>query len=178
MKSLIATSCLALCLLALATGVSAQEKITFADLPLVSLPSPMPTGYGQLGWSNFYYVDPYNWPSSGPGFLLGPNNQDVAFVGSRICRLIEYACFGTISYVQGFELVSARVAGGMGPTAFTVSAYNNGTFLGSANYIITSQMQTLQFPAQWGIATQVVFQVLGASGHLVVYEIDVYTLGR
>ncbi|HUI83025.1 MAG TPA: hypothetical protein VL240_02320 [Candidatus Binatia bacterium] len=177
MKSLISTGCLILCLLALLTGASAQQMLNFSDLPLVNIPSPMPSGYGQLDWGNFFFVNPYGWSGAGPGYQLGGQSADVAFIGGKQCRLYGYACYGTLASARGFQLVNARVAGGFGPTAITVSAYNNGTFVGLANYFVTTNMQTLIFPPTWGVVTQVIIQASGESGDLVVYGVSLYTLG-
>lgn len=177
MKPLTSVLCLTLCLLAFAVGASAQEKLSFSNLPIVNTPSPMPNGYGRLDWGNFFYVDPYGWSGSGPGYKLGPQGEDVVFVGGLFCRLSGYACFGTLSDSLGFELVSADVAGGYGPTQITVTAYNHGAFLGSAQYFLGTQMRTLTFPSSWGIATEVVIQVTGEPGSLVVYDVSAFTLG-
>ncbi|MGC2108175.1 MAG: hypothetical protein WA655_01575 [Candidatus Korobacteraceae bacterium] len=177
MKPLTSVLCLTVCLLAFAVGASAQEKLNFSDLPLISNPSPMPNGYGRLDWGNFFYVSPYSWSGSGAGYKLGPQGEDVAFVGGLYCRLSGYACFGTLSDSLGFELVSADVAGGYGPTQITITAYNNGKFLGSQQYFLGTQMRTLTFPASWGVATQVMFEVTGQPGSLVVYNLNVFTLG-
>src|SRR5271165_5937138 len=146
------------CMLVLALGATAQEQLNFSDLPLVSTPAPMPNGYGQLNWSNIFYVDPSQWSGAGPGYRDGPiggtlRPQDVAFVGGKICRLLQEYCFGSISSAGGptsFQAVSAVVAGGFGPTNITVTAYNNGKYVGSSFYILGTQMQTLNFPSSWG----------------------------
>ena len=177
MKSTIATACLILCLFTLLTVASAQEQLNFAQLPLLNAPSPMPDGYGQLNWSNFYYVNPYGWSGAGPGYQHGPQGEDVAFVGSKDCQLFDYVCYGTLSDSRGFQLVNASVAAGYSPTQVTVTAYNNGTLLGSSQYFVGTGMRTLTFPTSWGIATEVVFQVAGQPGNLVVYNLSVYTLG-
>jgi hypothetical protein len=44
------------------------------------------------------------------------------------------------------------------------------------NYFVTTQMQTLNFPAQWGIATAISIQVTGPSDDLVVYGLTLYAL--
>ncbi len=100
------------CMVALALGASAQENLNFADLPLVSSPAPMPSGYGQLNWTNILYVDPAEWSGAGPGYkdqLVEGRlvNQDVAFVGSKVCRLLQENCFGSIS--SAVWVVPARV---------------------------------------------------------------------
>jgi hypothetical protein len=177
MKRLLAIACLTICLVSLAIGADAQEQLNFSQLPLVNSPSPMPNGYGQLGWANFFYVNPYGWSGAGPGYQRGPQGEDVAFVGGLSCRLSGYACFGTINDIRGFQLVSANVAGGYGPTQITVMAYNDGAFLGSAQFFLTTQMRTLNFPASWGVATEVIFQVTGQPGSLVIYNLSAYTLG-
>jgi hypothetical protein len=46
------------CLLALAFSASAQNQISFANLPLVSAPTPMPSGYFGL-----------NCPTKAPTYL-------------------------------------------------------------------------------------------------------------
>jgi len=176
------------CILALALGATAQENLNFADLPLVSSPTLMPNGYGQLNWNNIYYVNPSQWSGAGPGYKDGPiggvsRPQDVAFVGGKVCRVLQEACFGIISSPGsspglpiGFQAVSATVAGGFGPTNITVLAYNNGTYVGSAFYSLTTQMQTLNFPSSWGSITQLTFQT-DAGGDLVFYNLQIYLLG-
>ena len=178
MQRVLSIACLMLCLFALTAGAAAQEDLNFADLPLVSVPVTLPNGYGQFEWSNFFYVDPFSWSGASPGDLLGPSHQDIGFIGSRVCRLVNYACFGTLTNIPGFQLVSATVAGSNGPTVFTVIAYNHGNFVGQANYFVTNQLRTLTFPQQWGIVTQVVFQVSGAASHLTFYDIRAYTIGQ
>jgi hypothetical protein len=167
------------CLLALALGASAQENLNFANLPLVNSPAPMPNGYGGLNWANIFFVDPYLWSGSGPGYKDGPVGEDVAFVGGKVCRLLQEACYGTISSAGGptsFQAVSATVAGGFGTTYITVTAYNNGKYVGSGFYMLGTQMQTLNFPSSWGSITQLVFQTPNG-GDLVLYDLQVYLLG-
>ena len=65
------------CILLLAIGATAQESLNFASLPLVSTPALMPDGYGQLNWSNIFYVDPSQWSGAGPGYRDGPIDQGV-----------------------------------------------------------------------------------------------------
>ena len=172
------------CIVALALGASAQENLNFADLPLVNSPAPMPSGYGQLNWTNIYYVDPAEWPVAGPGYkdeLVEGRlvNQDVAFVGSKVCRLLQEYCFGTISSQGGrtsFQAISAIVAGGFGPTQITVTAYNNGSYVGSSRYLLSTQMATLNFPSSWGSITQLVFQT-SDGGDLVIFDFAAFILG-
>lgn len=167
------------CLLALAIGASAQENLSFADLPLVSSPAPMPNGYGQLNWTNVFYVNPGQWSGAGPGYKDGPVGKDVAFVGGKVCRLLQEYCYGTISSNGGptsFQAVSATVAGGFGPTNITVTAYNNGQYVGSSFYVLNPQIQILNFPSSWGSITQLVFQIPGG-GDLVLYDLTAYLLG-
>jgi hypothetical protein len=176
-KSITSVSCLILCLLCLLAGASAQETLNFTQLPLVNTPSPMPTGYGHLTWGNFYYVNPYGWTGAGPGYRLGQHGGDVVMVGSKDCRLYDRTCFGILSDANGFQLVSAVVAGGYTPTQVIATAYVGGTLLGSTQYFVGTGMRTINFPASWGISTEVVFQVSGAPGNLVVYSLTAYTLG-
>ena len=169
------------CLLALAIAASAQENLNFANLPLVSTPTPVPNGYGQLNWTNFFYVDPYLWSGSGPGFQDSPTStgMDVAFIGGRVCLLQQDACYGTITSLGGssaFQAVSATVAGGFGPSYIIVYAYNNGNYVGSVSYPLGTQMQTINFPASWGGITQLTFQT-NAGGDLVLYDLQMYLLG-
>jgi hypothetical protein len=178
-KTMKKTLVLLACVVALAFCAAAQEDLNFANLPLASSPTPMPNGYGQLNWTNISYVDPGQWSGAGSGYKDGPGNQDVAFVGGKVCRLLQEYCFGTISSNGGptsFQAVSAVVAGGFGPTNITVTAYNNGKYVGSSFYILGTQMQTLKFPPSWGSITQLVFQTAGG-GDMVLYDLNVYLLG-
>jgi hypothetical protein len=178
MKSVISTLCLMVCALTLAGSAKAQENLNFANLPLVNTPSPMPDGYGQLNWgNNLYYVNPYGWSGAGPGYKLGPQGEDVVFIGAKNCRLMVYACYGTLTDGQGFQLVSAKIAAGFGPTMVTFTAYNNSNVVGSANYVLTTQIENLNFPQSWGVVTQVVIQVSGQPDDLVFYNLSLYTLG-
>ena len=170
------TLILVACLLALALGAAAQEDLNFADLPLISSPSPMPNGYGQLNWNNFFYVDPYLWSGSGPGYRDGPVGQDVAFIGGKVCRVLQEACYGTITpsdIYTVFSPVGAIVAGGFGPTYLTVTAYNNGSYVGSMSFPLNTGMRTLNFPSSWGLITQLTFQT-DAGGDLVLYDLQAY----
>jgi hypothetical protein len=176
MKRSISIICLTACLVVLAAGANAQQQLNFADLPLVNSPSPMPSGYGQLNWGNFFYVNPYGWSGSGPGYQLGAKGEDVAFIGGEACRLSGYTCFGTLSNAGGFELVSANAAAGFGPEAIIVNAYANGRFVGSANYFLTTEVRTLNFPSSWGVVTDVSIQAGGAPGDFVVYGLSLYTI--
>ncbi len=165
------------CLMAMAISATAQSQLNFANLPLLNSPSPVPAGYGQLTWGNFFYVDPYTWSDAGPGYELGPQVEDVAFIGGQNCRLQGNACYGTLNDLRGFQLISANVAGGYGPAALTVTAYNNGAFVGSANFFVGTSMETLTFPASWGVVTEISIQVNGQADDLVVYSLNLYTLG-
>ena len=164
------------CLLALAIGATAQQQLNFSTLPLVSSPSLMPNGYGGLSWGNFFYVNPSSWPGAGPGFRLGSQSGDVAFVGGLLCRLQNQACFGILSSSSGFELLSAQMAGGYGPAAVTATAYNNGAYIGSMNFFVGASMETVNFPASWGVVTEIQFQVTGQTDDLVVYNLNLYQL--
>jgi hypothetical protein len=166
------------CVVVLALSASAQD-LNFADLPLVSSPAPMPNGYGQLNWTNIFYVDPGKWSGAGDGYKDGPGDQDVAFVGGKVCRLLQEYCFGTISSAGGptsFQAVSAVVSGGFGFTNITVTAYNNGKYVGSSPYLLSTQKRTLIFPPAWGNITQLVFQTAGG-GDMVLYDLNAYLLG-
>jgi len=170
--------------LAAALAASAQLNLTFGDMPLVSTPSPLPNGYGGLNWTNIFYVDPNQWAGAGPGYKLGPMGasmraQDVAFVGGKVCRLLQEYCYGTISSPGGptaFQPISAMVAAGFSPTYVIVTAYNNGNYVGAASYPLAVQLQTLNFPSSWGAVTQLTFQTVNG-GDLVFYNFQAYMLG-
>lgn len=176
------------CALALSLGATAQEQLTFSDLPLVSTPTLLPNGYGQLTWSNFFYVDPVEWSGAGPGYKLGPDRGDVAFIGGKICLYypllggnvtLPSACYGTITSAGGpisFQAVSAMAAAGFSPNNVIVTAYNNGKYVGSSVYNLSTLPQSISFPASWGAITELVIQT-DASGDFVLFNLSVYMLG-
>jgi hypothetical protein len=84
---------------------------------------------------------------------------------------------GTLSDSRGFVPGSAQVAGGFGPAVLTVSAYNNGTFIGSENYQVTTNISTLTFPSSWRVVTEISIQASGDPGDFVVYSLSLCTLG-
>jgi hypothetical protein len=162
--------------LALALAATAQEDLNFAELPLVSSPTPMPNGYGQFNWNNIFYVDPYHWSGAGSGYRDGPIGRDVAFIGGRICRAVQEACYGTITSDNPhlvFEPVSATMAGGFGPTYVTATAYNSGNYVGSMSFPLGTGMRTLHFPVSWGFITQLTLQT-DMGGDLVLYDLQAY----
>lgn len=190
MKSLFSTTCLILCLLTLVAGANAQNQINFSGLPLVNSPLPVPNGYAGFTWTNILYVDPAEWQLAAAGYKMAPVvNEDVAFVGGITCLIPSHGddCFGSISINSGsggsgginnpigFQLVSATVAGGFGPTSITVVAYNHGSYVGSAFYNLNGKLQTINFPASWGGVTDVTFQTEGM-GDLVIYSMQAYWL--
>ncbi len=166
-------------LLALAIGATAQQQINFSDLPLVGSPAPMPSGYSSLNWSNFWYVDPSEYSSAGPGYNNLLTHRDVAFIGGQHCAPVGPACFGTITS-QGsrtaFQAISAVMAGGYQANQITVSAYNNGTFVGSVSFNLGTVAQAIRFPATWGAITEMQIQT-DEAGDLVLLDLNVYTIG-
>jgi hypothetical protein len=158
-------------LLGLALGASAQELVNFSDLPHISNPSPVPDGYGNLTWTGFFYVDPYEWGGAGQGFKHGPTGQDIGF-SPYACGTIP-TCYATISSSTGLRLVSAHAAAGYGQNPLVVTAYYKGKYIGIQTFMMTTDMQELDFPPSWGIVTQVVFQ-----GSVVLYDVSAYTLGH
>lgn len=159
-------------LLALAIGAGAQELITFADLPDINNPSPMPNGYGNLNWTGFFYVDPFEWGGSGQGFKH-KNYITGTDVGFAPYACVTSGCYASLSASNGFELVSAHAAAGYGKNPLVVTAYNNGQYVGTQTYMMTTDVQELDFPPSWGIVTQIIFQ-----GSVVFYDVSAYTLGH
>lgn len=159
-------------LLALAIGASAQTTINFADLPNVSVPTPLPNGYGNVNWSGVFYVDPAEWSGAGPGFKHNEDlaHNDVAFTGYGC---LSTACYGSISSLDGksFLLPQAHAAAGYGKSPLVVLAYSHGTYVGTQSFMMTTDVQELDFPPSWGAVTQVVFE-----GSVVFYDMTLQVL--
>lgn len=99
------------CIVVLALGAAAQENLNFSTFPLINTPMPTPNGYGQLNWTNVFYVDPYEWSGGGSGFRQGPVNKDVAFVSGEDCLPLQNTCFGMVT-----SLVAARLSSRSAPS--------------------------------------------------------------
>ena len=163
-------------ILALVLGASASN-VNFAALPAVSNPTLMPNGYGDLDWSNFYYVDPI-WAGAGAGFKQGPNSLDVAYMGGGICELKGVSCSASISSnslsasssTKSFVARSAIVAAGYHNETIAVVAYNHGSFVGSQSYNLTTSLQQINFPTNWGNITQLVWDT--NTGTVVLYSLN------
>jgi hypothetical protein len=161
-----------LLILGLAISAAAQATINFANLPDVSTPSPLPNAYGGVNWSGVFYVDPLKWAGAGNGFKHTENmaGTDVAFA-PYACG--TSTCYASISSQDGkaFLLRYANAAGGYGSNPLIVTAYNHGAYVGTQRYMMTTNVQELDFPPSWGGVTQVVFQ-----GSVVFYDLSLYLI--
>ena len=165
-----------------ALAATAQQDLNFADLPLVSSPTLMPNGYGQLNWNNIYYVNPSQWSGAGPSYkdpLRRASHSSRRDLRRRQnLPTAAGSCFGAITSASGpttFQPVSATVAGGYDPTNVTVPAYNNGNYVGAC---VPSDHQDAdpEFSGYLGQRPATVFQT-DAGGDLVFYDLQVYLLG-
>ena len=162
-------------LLGLAIGACAQGTINFSNLPDVSIPTPMPNGYGGVNWTGVFYVNPWEWDGSGPGFKHVPSNlgKDVAFAPYACGSVTCYASISTVDG-KGFLLVAATAAGGYYskiPVPLIARAYSHGQYVGTQTFMLTTDLQQLDFPSEWGAITQVVFQ-----GSVVFYDMTLQIL--
>ena len=130
MKRLTLTVCVTTCFLVLAVGAGAQEQINFSDLPLVTTATPVPSGYGGLNWSNFWYVDPGLWAAAGPGYQNLLTHRDDAFIGGRFCGEVKLGCYG------GYYLIGCDVSTGFG--------HNGGRLSGKPNHGAGVQQRQLR----------------------------------
>jgi hypothetical protein len=168
-------------LLALSISAGAQGIINFSDLPVIpgiGTPNPMPNAYAGLNWTGFYFVDPFKWGGAGAGFKHSEwiAGSDVVFAPFGCAGL---SCYASLSIpptlpATGFHLVTAVAAAGypttgMGGSPLVITAYRNGKYVGSISYMMTTDVQSLDFPSGWGSVTQVVFQ-----GSVVLYNVTVY----
>ena len=126
-----------------ALGATAQETVNFSDLPDMDNPSPIPNGYGNVTWSGFYFVDPFDWGGSGQGFKHAPIGRDVGF-SPLACN--GSLCSASLSSTTGFQLVSAHAAAGYSKNPLVVTAYNHGRYVGVQTYMMTTDEQELDFP--------------------------------
>ena len=161
---------------ALALCASGQMLITFADMPSVSQPSPMPQDYPTgtyLNWDNFYYVSPFMWSESGPGFFRGPDLR-VAFVGGPMCTAQPSVCHGTVRVPTFpgmgpdmiFQPLSISLSAGWFPNKLMVLAYNHSTLLGSVVWPLTLTAQRFDFPADWTEVTELQFIPIPSKGKI------------
>ncbi len=124
-------------------------------------------------------MDPGLYASSGPGYNNLFTHRDVAFIGGQHCAPLGSACFGTITSQGGrtaFQAVSAVIAAGYQANQITVSAYNNGTFVGSFSFNLSTAPHAISFPATWGAITELQIQT-DEAGDLVLLDLNVYSIG-
>jgi hypothetical protein len=143
--------------------------IDFHGMPIATSPAPMPDFYPEqsgMYWDNFYYVTPGVWKDAGAGFWVDPSTKHntVAFIGGPLCNL-AIACHGSIKLVpmmmapfnKTFTPVSITLTAGWLPNKVTVTAFNNGTFVGRLVWNLTIEPQTFEFPPTWKNVTQLSF---------------------
>jgi len=168
-----------LCTLVLAiavSGASAQNQVNFADLPLVSTPTPLPSGYAALNWANFLYVDPSQYASAGTGYNNLFTHRDVAFIGGLSCGPMISGCYGVINSRGGptaFEAVSAIMAAGYQGNQVRMLAYNNGKFVGSMTVLLGTTPHLVTFPDSWGSITELQIKT-DAAGDVVLFTLSTY----
>ncbi len=169
---------------------SAQNYVDFREMPIARTPALMPDAYPEgsgMSWDNFYYVTPGLWSGAGRGFWVDPATQhnSVAFIGGPLCTL-AVPCNGSIKmnsimmapFNRTFTPVSISISAGWFPNKVTVTAYNNGRFVGTAVWNLTTQPHTFPFPPTWTAVTQLVFMpdvplsraVHPTAGSMVVYS--------
>jgi hypothetical protein len=162
-----------------AIAANAQEQVNFADLPLIGTPAPLPGGYAELNWGNFFYVDPSLDSGAGPGFLNLLTHRDVAFIGGEFCGPVRSGCYGIISSQGGplaFEAVAAIMAAGYQANVITITAYNNGKYKGQMSYSLSTVAQSVAFPSSWGPITELQIQT-DEPGDVVLLDLSVYYVG-
>jgi len=165
-------------ILALALSASAQHTVLFQGLPDTASPSAIPVAYGGLSWSGMDYVDAreYVWANGtdayGAGFFTGSHVM-LAFGGGPLCwpeyggTTIADICESRItangvgpSALSAFRPASALVAAGwqdsFSPDSIVVTAYLNGSLVGSKKYSLSTTAGIINFPAAWGPITELV----------------------
>jgi len=178
-------------ILALALCASAQTYIDFHDMAFTKAPSPMPDAYPasfHLSWDNFYYVTPGLWKEAGPGFWVDPAtyHNTVAFIGGKMCPF-AVTCAGAIKIgpsigmtpvAKDFTPVSMTLSAGWASNTVTVLGYNNGKFVGSLVWKLTTTPITKTSPNTWRVS-ELVFTpgvpatgpaVFPKSGSVVIYS--------
>lgn len=178
-------------ILVLALCASAQTYIDFHEMPMAKAPSPVPDAYPtnvNLHWDNFFYVTPGLWKEAGPGFWIDPAtyHNTVSFVGGNMCALAA-TCVGAIKLgpsigmtpvAKAFTPVSITLSAGWAANTVTILGYNNGKFVGSQLWKLTTTPHTFSFPAAWKV-TELVFTpgvpatgpaVFPKSGSVVIYS--------
>lgn len=156
---------------------SAQQTVLFQGLSATGTPSPIPVAYGGLNWSGMAYVDAlqYVWANGtnayGPGFFTGSHVM-LAFGGGPLCfpeyggTTIANICESRITAngvgpnaLSGFMPASATVAAGwqdrFSPDSIVVTAYLNGSLVGSQRYSLSTNARVISFP-NWGPITELV----------------------
>ena len=176
-----------------ALAANAQTLINFQNMHPVAKPLPMPDYYPaglNLYWDNFSYVTPGMWGGAGPGFWVDPASphNTVAFVGGPTCGL-KVPCFGTIKQgppigltmvKKSFTPISVTMSAGWKDNYVTVTGYNNGEFVGTLLWKVTTDRKTFTFPTAWRVS-QLTFtpdylgnNATAPNGSAVIYDITLF----
>jgi hypothetical protein len=176
---------------AAALCAGAQNLINFADMPIAYTPNPMPDLYPSgtgLNWDRFSYVTPGIWNGAGPGFWVDPatKHNTVAFTGGVLCNL-KIPCTAMLKMSQPAANMQIKtfwpgtivMSAGWQDNRIIIVGYNNGKFVGSVSWKLTTTPQKFTFPATWRV-TQLAFtpDYLGNNavipqGSAVIYRLDV-----
>ena len=181
-------------IVAVALCSGAQTLIDFHQMPIAGTPTVMPDYFPEgmnLYWDNFLYVTPGIWSGAGAGFWVDPSTRHntVAFFGGPLCTL-AVPCSASIKLNpivlaplnKTFTPVNITLSAGWYANNVTVLAYNNGKFVGSLRWALTTTPQAFTFPAAWTV-TQLVFtpDVINANsvnpnaGSVVIYTFTLMT---
>lgn len=174
--------------LTLGAFASAQQLITFNDLPNNASPFSVPENFAGLHWQGMDAVDALEWADAGAGFFTG-NEVMLAFGGGPMCypnygghnndgTATRDICTATIgagigpNAMRSFRPDSAVMAAGWTAGFVTATAYSNGRQVGQQRYNLTNSASRVVFPSTWGQITELKITP-GPLGSFVMYTLNI-----
>jgi hypothetical protein len=147
-------------LLCLAMSAAAQNVLDFNGLPRTGAPKPIPSGYGGMNWGNFDYITEQ--------LTQGLTNVAFPAFANGLGPTVE--TMSAVDPEQGFHLIGAAVTGPYN-TTLTLSAYNEGEYVGSQSYPLAPVLPPIRIPSSWGAITQVKFVCTDSQGKSAIFNL-------
>jgi hypothetical protein len=150
--------------LCLSLAATAQTVVDFSGLPPTGTPQAIPSGYGGMNWANFDYITE----------LLKHGTMNVAFPAFFAGPGPAVTTMAAVDSSNAFIVVGMAVSGEYN-TTLTLTAYNQGIYVGSQSYPLAPVLTPIRPPSSWGAITEIRFACADSHRKAAIFNLSSVT---